>query len=89
MRLSIRGMAIARGLLWGGAMLFMGLLNMAAPSYGLSFMQMVSSVYPWFHVSRTFSDVLIGTIDGLVDGAIAGLLFGWLYNLFAVRQSKT
>jgi hypothetical protein len=46
-------------------------------------MQMMSSVYPWFHASRTFGDVLIGAIDGLVDGAIAGLLFGWLYNLHA------
>lgn len=41
----------------------------------------MSSVYPWFHASRTFGDVLIATADGLVDGAVAGFLFAWLYNL--------
>ena len=88
MRLSIKGTAIAAGLLWGGAILFLGLINLANPSYGLTFLQALSSVYPWFHASRTFGDVVIGTIDGLVDGAVAGFLFGWLYNLFAGSLGK-
>ena len=48
----------------------------------------MSSVYPFFHASRTIGDVAIGAVDGLVDGAIAGLLFAWLYNLFAARRSE-
>jgi len=89
MRLSLTGLAIAGGLLWGGGLLFVGLINLAVPAYGMNFLQMMSSAYPWFHASRTFGDVLIGTIDGLVDGAIAGLLFGWLYNCFAGHHSGT
>lgn len=88
MRISIRGVAVAGGLLWGGALLFVGLINLALPAYGTNFLQMISSVYPFFHASRTIGDVLIGTADGLVDGAIAGLLFAWLYNVFAVPADK-
>ena len=88
MRLSIKGTAIAAGLLGGGAILFLGLINLAKPSYGLTFLKALSSVYPWFHASRTFGDVVIGTIDGLVDGAVAGFLFGWLYNFFAGSLGK-
>lgn len=82
MRLSLKGMMVAGGLLWGGCILFILLINLARPTYGVNFLQVLSSVYPWFHTSRSFIDVVIGTIDGLIDGAIAGLLFGWLYNIF-------
>jgi hypothetical protein len=88
MRLSIKGTAIAGGLLWGGAILVLGLINLAKPSYGMNFLQTISSVYPWFHASRTIGDVVIGTIDGLVDGAVGGFLFGWLYNVFAGSLGK-
>jgi hypothetical protein len=81
MRLSIKGMAIAAGLVWGGAILFVGLINLASATYGTNFLQLVSSIYPWFHGSRSIGDVIIGTLDGFVDGAIAGLLLAWLYNL--------
>jgi hypothetical protein len=80
MRLSIKGMAIASGLLWGVAILFVGLINMERPAYGMTFLSMLSSVYPWFHSSHTLASVAIGTIEGFFDGAIAGGLFGWLYN---------
>ena len=41
---------------------------------------MTSSVYPWFHASRSVGNVIIGTVDRLIDGAIAGLIFALLYN---------
>lgn len=80
MRLSARVMALVAALLWGGCMLFVALVNMGAPSYGTDFLRMMSSVYPGFHDTRTWGEVILGTIYGLVDGAIAGLLFAWLYN---------
>jgi hypothetical protein len=88
MRLSIRSLALAAGLIWGGLILFVGLINLAAPSYGASFLQMMSSVYPGFQFSRTFGDVVIGTIYGFADGAIGGLVFGWLYNAFASTPAR-
>jgi hypothetical protein len=83
MRLSVVGLAIACGLLWGGGILFVGLVNVARPEYGAQFLHGVSSIYPWYHASGTFGDVIVGTVDGLVDGFVGGALFAWLYNLSA------
>jgi hypothetical protein len=88
MRLSIGGLAVASGLLWGGGLLFVGLMNLVIPSYGLGFLQTMSSVYPWFHASHSIGDVFIGAVDGLVDGFFAGILFGWLYNLTLAKFSR-
>ena len=80
MRLSLKAMATAAGLLWGAAILCAGLIHLAVPSYGTNFIQLTSSVYPWFHTSRSIGNVIIGTVDGIVDGAIGGLIFVLLYN---------
>ncbi len=83
MRLSVKALTITSAVFWGGCILLLGLVNLAVPSYGASFLHGISSVYPGFHASHTVVDVLVGTGYGLVDGALAGLFFGWLYNLFA------
>jgi hypothetical protein len=49
----------------------------------------MGSVYPGFYHSRTFLDVLLGTLYGFIDGAIAGGLFGWLYNLFIGSRQQS
>jgi hypothetical protein len=89
MRLSARAFAITSGLLWGGCLLLVGLINLAAPSYGADFLRGIGSVYPGFYSSHTFIDVLLGTVYGFVDGAIAGWLFGWLYNYFAGPKQQS
>jgi len=83
MRLSAKALALAMAVIWGGGLLFVGLINLVSPSYGANFLVGVSSVYPGFHATRTFGDVLVGTGYGVVDGGIGGFLFGWLYNVFA------
>ena len=88
MRLSIKSFAMASGLLWGGCILLTGLLNLAFPNYGAAMLQMMSSVYPGFHFSRSLGDVLVGCGYGLVDGAVGGLIFAWLYNLCAGSAAK-
>lgn len=83
MKFSFKGIALAGALLWGGAILLVGVINLMFPAYGMNFLQMTSSVYPGFHAAHGVRSVAVGTFDGLVDGAVAGLLFAWLYNSFA------
>jgi hypothetical protein len=89
MRLSLRAMVIAGAILWGSAILLVGLINLVDPNYGVNFLQMTNSVYPWFRSTHKVSNVLVGTIDGLVDGAVAALIFAWLYNRFTGGRSKS
>ena len=83
MRLSMKALAIVSAILWGASVLLVGLINLAAPSYGANFLHGLSSVYPGFHASRTVLDVLIGTGYGIVHGAAAGYLFALLYRLYS------
>ena len=83
MKFSIRGLALASAILWGIAMLGMGLANLIWGSYGQQFLQTMSSVYPGYHASRSAAEVIVGTLYGAVDGFIAGAVFAWLYNRFA------
>jgi hypothetical protein len=90
MRLSVIGLACTVGVLWGAAILFVGLLNIAFPSYGVAFLELISSVYPGYDYAPGcgFGETIVGALYGLVDGAIAGLLFALLYNLFAGLFAK-
>ena len=83
MRLSVKAMAFALGLIWGGGVAFAALAHLAFPSYGTGFLEFVSSIYPGFHGARNLGDALLGTVYGLFDGAGAGLILAWLYNLVA------
>ena len=58
MRLSLRAMVMAGAILWGGAILLVGLINFFDPNYGVNFLQMTRSVYPWFHSTHALGNVL-------------------------------
>jgi len=90
MRLSVKGLGLATGIIWAGCVLLVGIVNLAVPSYGAVFLQMASSIYPGFHNTHHFLDVLVGTGYALVDGGIGGAILAWLYNCFAggVRQAS-
>jgi hypothetical protein len=83
MRISLKGMTLSASVLWGGAIVFVGLIHLAVPSYGGEFLRIVSSVYPGADIAPKLGRVLLGTLYGFVDGGIAGFLFGWLYSAFA------
>ncbi len=87
MRLSIKAMTIVCALLWGGGILFVGLVHLASPAYGTSFLEGISSVYPGFHGARSFGDTLVGTGYALIDGGLGGFFLAWLYNLVAEQKS--
>ncbi len=83
MKLNAKGLGLASAILWGFAMLVMGLANLLWGSYGQQFLQIMSSVYPGYHATRSVGQVIVGTVYGAVDGFIGGAVFAWLYNMFA------
>jgi hypothetical protein len=87
MRLSVKAMAVTTGLLWGGAVLLVGLAHLARPTYGRRFLNGISSVYPGFHGARDLRDALVGSGYAVVDGAVGGMMFAWLYDRVADKQT--
>jgi hypothetical protein len=64
-------------------MLLVGLSNLIWPSYGGAFLEVMASLYPGYHATASFGQVIVGTMYGVVDGAVAGAVFAWVYNRFA------
>ena len=83
MHFNTKALALTSGVIWGGALLFVGLANLLWAGYGQAFLNLMASVYPAYEAGASIGQVMLATIYGLVDGAIAGLIFGWLYNRLA------
>jgi hypothetical protein len=84
MKLNIKAMSFAWALMWGILAVFgVGMLNVVWPSYGREFLQVVASIYPGYHATPSYGQVVVGTLYALVDGAVGGAIFAWLYNRFA------
>ena len=80
MRLSLRALGIASGLLWGGGTLVCAIAHAFWPPYGAAFLALLASIYPGYHPDTGLGSILVGTVYALVDGALAGVAFGFLYN---------
>jgi ABC-type nitrate/sulfonate/bicarbonate transport system permease component len=80
MKLSLKALALAAGILWALALFLTGVMNLIWPAYGEAFLKMMASVYPGYHAARSIGDLIVGTLYAFFDGAICGLVFGWLYN---------
>lgn len=83
MRLDVKALATAAALLWGGAVLLVGLCNLAWAPYGQAFLEWTASFYPGYDGPAGFGSVLVATMYALVDGAVCGALLGWIYNAVA------
>jgi phosphotransferase system glucose/maltose/N-acetylglucosamine-specific IIC component len=87
MKLSVKGTAFAAALMCGILAMFLtGIANLIWPSYGQEFLRLMASVYPGYHGTPSFGQVIVGTLYGIVDGAVAGAIFAWLYNSCAKTQ---
>ena len=85
MKLSVKGMALAFAILWGGGvMLFVGLGNLCC-GYGQPFLDLMASLYPGYGGGGSVRELLIGVGYGILDGFIGGAVLAWIYNLCAGR----
>ena len=76
-RLNVRALAIAGGVVWALAMLFIGWTSWLF-DWGTGFVSLMSSIYLGF--KPTFAGAVIGALWALIDGALAGALIAWVYN---------
>ena len=83
MKLSVKGLMVAAGIVWALTFLFVAYANLQWPPYGKAFLDLMGSLYPGYKTAMGLQGVLVGTAYALVDGAIAGMIFGWLYNAVA------
>jgi hypothetical protein len=83
-KLNVKSAAITLALVWGILAMFLtGIANLLWPPYGGAFLEVMASLYPGYHATASFGQVVVGALYGIVDGAVAGAVFAWLYNRFA------
>lgn len=82
-KISLKGFALACGVLWAGAVLVVAFCNWIWPGYGSAFLNLIASVYPGYHGPQGGFSILVGAGYALVDGAVGGLIFAALYNIFS------
>lgn len=82
MKINTKAVALASAILWGLAMLVMGLANLIWGHYGQQFLEAMSSVYFGYHATRSVAEVALGMLYGGADGLIGGTAIAWLYNQF-------
>ena len=80
MKLSTLALALGCGIVWGLAILGVTLANFVTGTYGEQFLQLVASIYPWYHATRSIGEIIVGTVSGAVDAFIWGAVLAWLYN---------
>lgn len=79
-KLDVRAFGLACGIVWGAAMLLLGLLNIFC-TWGSGIEAVMATLYLGYRATLLGS--IIGGIWGFVDGGVGGLIFAWMYNKFA------
>jgi hypothetical protein len=77
-RLSVKGLALALGLAWGGGVFVLGLAG--AVGWGRGLIDALGSLYLGFRPTPV--GIVVGALWAFVDGALGGMVIAWLYNRF-------
>ena len=78
-KLDVKALALSLGLVWGAAMMLLGLTGIFF-NWGRAFVVAMSSLYIGY--KPTLMGSLIGGAWGFFDAGIAGAAIAWLYNKF-------
>lgn len=81
MKLSIKGFAIACGILWAVAVFWCVLMELVG--IGSAPFNVVDQFYFDLLTPTIGGGIILGTVIGFVDGLIFGAIFSWIYNKIA------
>ena len=79
MKLNVRAIALASGIIWGGGIFLLAIFSIFFSIYS-DIIIFLSNYYIGLDVS--FVGGLIGFVWGFIDAGVGGALFAWLYNKF-------
>ena len=76
-KLDAKALGLTLGIVWGMAMLLLGLIAMFS-NRGTAWIELMSSLYIGY--KATLLGSIIGGAWGFVDACIGGIIVAWLYN---------
>jgi hypothetical protein len=79
-KLDLKAFGLSFGIVWGFAMLSLGLINMGC-NWGSGIVESMSTLYIGY--KATVLGSVIGGIWGFFDAGIGGVVVAWLYNKLA------
>ena len=88
MRLLVRGFVDTAAIVWGLVVFVVGIANMIWPSYAVTFLQALDSIYPGYHATGSFASVIAATLYSIAAGAVCAAVFGCLYNRYLGAEQE-
>ena len=79
-KLDAKALGLSCGILWGGAMLFLGIFDIFS-TWGCGITKVMSTLYIGYQ--PTVLGSFIGAAWGFVDAGVGGFVFALLYNKLA------
>jgi len=79
-KLDLKAFGLSLGIVWGFAMLILGLINLGY-HWGSGIVEVMSTLYIGY--KPTVLGSITGGIWGFLDAGIGGVVMAWLYNKLA------
>lgn len=86
MKLNIKALGLASGIVWGLSIFLLTYWFIIVGQPGTTLVKL-SAIY--FGYSVTWYGAFVGLIWGFVDGFIGGALLAWVYNKFAKQPAES
>src|SRR5512146_822094 len=85
--MNTKAAALTGAILWGGAVLLVGAINLKRAGYGREFLRLVSSIYPGYSGGRSGKQVVIATLYAALDGGVGGAITAAVYNKISAASA--
>lgn len=80
MKLSVKALGLAGGIMWGVSLfLWTLLLSLTTVTWGTDMLSLMVGFYPYYSIS--VAGAFAGLVLGFIDGFLCGAILAWLYNV--------